>query len=103
MDGDEHLLCRECGYSLVHLIAVEILLGHSRVFCIGDTPFVTPIVEPYDRRGSEISIWYRCEMGHVFSVRQTFYMGNIQVNTTSYPQFVQIVPQHADELWRNER
>jgi hypothetical protein len=101
VDGDMHLLCRVCEYSCVHLIAVEILLGHSKVLCIGDTPFVTPIVEPYERRGSEISIWYRCEIGHVFSVSQTFYQGNIQVKTTGYPPNTQIVPPHADELWRN--
>ena len=101
MDNEEHLLCRVCGDSFVHLIAVEVLLGHWRVFCVGDLPFVTPIAEPYYRRGSEISIWYQCELGHVFSVSQTFHKGNIQVKTTTYPQSVQIVPQHADELWRN--
>jgi hypothetical protein len=101
VDGDEHLLCRVCKDYNVHLVAVEILLGHWTVVCLGDTPFVTPIVEPYDRRGSQISIWYRCENGHLFSVSQTFYKGNIQVRTTNYPPNVQVVPSHVDELWRN--
>jgi len=102
VDGDEHLLCRVCGDHNVHIVAVEVLLGHWRVFCLGDTPFVTPIAEPdyRRRRGSEISIWYSCENGHFFSVSQTFYQGNIQVRTTNYPPNVQIVPPQA-ELWRN--
>lgn len=99
-DRDEHLLCRVCGGHNVHLVAVEVLLGHWRVFCLGDTPFVTPIAEPDYRRGSEISIWYSCENGHFFSVSQTFDRGNTEVKATNYSPNVQIVPPQA-ELWRN--
>lgn len=82
-------------------MAVEVLLGHSQVLCLRDMPLVTEIQEPIDRRGTEINIWYQCEAGHKFKVRQTFRKGNIECSIEKQPTDPHVVLGFLNELWRN--
>ncbi len=101
VDKTGHLLCPLCYAHNLHFHAVEILLGHYRILCVENVPFVHRICEPRDRRGSQITTWYWCESGHTFATTQRFHKGEIETDVFHTPLLAAPGSAFPSELWRN--
>ena len=94
--GDEHKLCRCCGFDYVHIEAIAVKQG-GKITTISSKRVVTSKC-PNNRRGSDVAIEYRCEQGCSFVEVVSFHKGNVFEVCV---EFDRNRNEPIDELWRD--